>query len=65
MDDRGDSRLPSDIRRAITDSIVEVLADGDQARVVVRVLPAGRPQLVSILTDTGVTILGPDGRPIS
>ena len=63
MDDRGDSRLPSDIRRAITDSIVEVLADGDQARVVVRVLPAGRPQLVSILTDTGVTILGPDGRP--
>ena len=64
MDDRGDSRLPSDIRRAITDSIVEVLADGDQARVVVRVLPAGRPQLVSILTDTGATLLGADGRPV-
>ena len=64
MEDRGDSRLPSDIRRAITSSIVQVLADGDQARVVIRVLPAGRPQLVSILTDTGATLLGADGRPV-
>ena len=64
MDDRGDSRLPPDIRRAITSSIVQVLADGDQARVVVRVLPAGRPQLVSVLTDTGATLLGADGRPV-
>jgi len=64
MDDRGDSRLPPDIRRAITDSIVQVLADGDQVRVVVCVLPAGRPQLVSVLTDTGATLLGADGRPV-
>lgn len=63
LDDRGDQALPQDVRQQMITQVSEILTRPQQ-RVVARILPAGRHHLASILTDSGHTALGTDGRAV-
>ena len=65
LDDRGDQPLPHDTHTQVIEHITQILITDHQHRIVVRMLPAARPHLASILTDSTSLVLGADGRVIS
>jgi len=63
LDDSGDS--PPDGLAALARTVAEVLGTVRHGRVTVRVLPAGRPIIATLVVDSGASrmlVVGPDGR---
>lgn len=65
LDDSGET--PPDALPALADTVANVLDAVDAGRVTVRVLPAGRPIIATVVVDSGTSrmiVIGPHGTPV-